>query len=750
MILHSLQATFGCLNQAELTLHDGLNIIEAPNESGKSTWLAFLRSMLYGLPTRERGALADKNHYMPWNGAAMKGRIDLSCDLGDLVLIRDTVHGGAPMGRFYAAYDGTNKQVPDMTGQNVGELLTGVSRPVFERSAFIRQSGLAIDQNSDLEKRIAALITSGEEDTSYTETKKRLRAALHQRRYNQSGSLPKDEAALQSVRADREKLEELRRQSAEDRTELTRAEAAAAEAREKLDLHDRIDVIEAKQQLSKAKTELLETRRTAEALADEMEREKIPPAETLMRIKFGAANLLTTQVSMNHVQAQAEEAQKQTEAAQKAVDALPFAPVDPETAAEKVRALSAEHETLLHRAAPSVGVIVLLTALAVLGLGAAAYYLALPYYICAGAILIPLLLSLVRGSSRKKSRAAALALLTPYGVASPEEIEPLLIQYNSVYKTLMEKKDAEAQITASWRGFYQNYKKLSEQILEETSVFCPDLENIHDISPLLEQGLRKRKALQTAQNRADQLEERCSALALRVPDDTPPTAEELALVRPAESRESLESTLQESTGSVQQLRSRIDRAEGEASAIGDGAELLAREEQLSAAVERAQEDYDAIALALDALEDANGELQNRFSPTLGRCAGEIFSELTGGKYRSVLLNEALEISAEGADGIPRESGLLSQGAADQLYLAVRLAILKTVLPAEKNVPLILDDTLTNFDDSRISYALDWLQKEAENRQILLFTCQNREAVYLQNAQNVHIISLEQSRRSEIF
>ena len=61
MILHTLTATFGCLNNNTLELQEGLNLIQAPNESGKSTWLAFLRSMLYGLSTRERGLLADKN-----------------------------------------------------------------------------------------------------------------------------------------------------------------------------------------------------------------------------------------------------------------------------------------------------------------------------------------------------------------------------------------------------------------------------------------------------------------------------------------------------------------------------------------------------------------------------------------------------------------------------------------------------------------------------------------------------------------
>ena len=47
-ILH-LTGTFGRLDHDELTLSPGLNLLYAPNESGKSTWGAFIRTMLYGL-----------------------------------------------------------------------------------------------------------------------------------------------------------------------------------------------------------------------------------------------------------------------------------------------------------------------------------------------------------------------------------------------------------------------------------------------------------------------------------------------------------------------------------------------------------------------------------------------------------------------------------------------------------------------------------------------------------------------------
>ena len=66
MKILSMTATFGVLERQRLELGEGLNILSAPNEGGKSTWAAFLKAMLYGIDTRDRdrkGHLADKNRY---------------------------------------------------------------------------------------------------------------------------------------------------------------------------------------------------------------------------------------------------------------------------------------------------------------------------------------------------------------------------------------------------------------------------------------------------------------------------------------------------------------------------------------------------------------------------------------------------------------------------------------------------------------------------------------------------------------
>ena len=193
LLIHRMTAVFGKLQNRTLELKDGLNILEAPNETGKSTWCAFLLAMLYGINSRERdkaGFIADKNRYAPWSGAAMSGRIDCRVGTDEVTLLRNTRRQTAPMGDFQALYAGTGDAFPGLTGQNCGDTLLGVSREVYERSAFIRQSGISITQDAGLERRIAALITSGEEDTSYTEAADALKKQLNRRRHNKTGQIP--------------------------------------------------------------------------------------------------------------------------------------------------------------------------------------------------------------------------------------------------------------------------------------------------------------------------------------------------------------------------------------------------------------------------------------------------------------------------------------------------------------------------------------------------------------------------------
>ena len=199
MKINKLTASFGKLENETLSFHPGLNVIYAPNESGKSTRCAFIRAMLYGVDSSERsraGYLPDKLRYAPWSGAPMEGSMELTSDRFDITITRTTKAKGAPMREFTATYTDSNVPVEGVTGANAGEMLTGVSRDVFCRSAFIAQGTVAVTGSPELERRISSIVSTGEEQTSYTEADETLRAWQRKRRFNRRGYLPELEAKM--------------------------------------------------------------------------------------------------------------------------------------------------------------------------------------------------------------------------------------------------------------------------------------------------------------------------------------------------------------------------------------------------------------------------------------------------------------------------------------------------------------------------------------------------------------------------
>ena len=124
------------------------------------------------------------------------------------------------------------------------------------------------------------------------------------------------------------------------------------------------------------------------------------------------------------------------------------------------------------------------------------------------------------------------------------------------------------------------------------------------------------------------------------------------------------------------------------------------------------------------LYQATSALQRRFAPRISKRAQTYFSHLTGGRYDRITISDDLSLhaSAAGEDTL-RTAAWRSDGTVDQLYLSLRLAVAGEITP---NAPLVLDDALLRFDDTRLSAAMALLKGEAESKQVILFTCQGRE------------------------
>lgn len=681
MILRILQAnaTYGKLNQAQLSLQSGLNVICAPNEGGKSTWSRFLLAMFYGLNTRQRGELADKNRFQPWSGSPMQGRLELAVGEDVLTLSRRTQRADSPMGVFSCTYAGTDTPVRGLDALRCGETLLGVPQSVYQRCAFIPSGSMAIDADADLERRINALISTGEEKISFSQAETRLKRQLHQRKYNRSGAIPLLESEIASLSSAQAEVQDLAERETSLRQQLRQVQ------------EEQVTLRAAQQQ--EAQQRIAEKQRLLQSLPDSAALQSINE-------QLGAVRSMGEQVQQAR---DAAAAQEQTIQAQ--LQELSRNPLHPMTKPELEAQLQIQPP-----APPQVAQLLISLALGLCGGGFLWYEIGQSQllWLCAACAVTALtagnfLRLLIQRIRRQQVRRRELQ--------RQEELRKLADSYLPMLEKLEEQRSLLQQ--------RQQAVADSEQRLRATLADLLTVVQKWDVGVHAPTDVR-RFVQQTAQRREELTEEIRQAQADALHAQTP-----------------------DADGSAARLQQQIAQVQGQLAALGgaeDAPQRIARKQEQ---LHRLQGEYDSLALALDVLRSANTTLQNRFSPELGRRAAEIFADMTGSPWSHILLDREFRLSAEaGSDPTRRSVQLLSSGTADQLYLAVRLAICEMVLPAEQNAPLILDDALLTFDDERLHKTLDYLVRLGEQRQILLFSCQSREADYLASRSGVHILNLQ--------
>ena len=638
MKIYRMRATFGPLENEALELADGLNIVTANNESGKSTWCAFIRAMLYGVDSsaREKAGAPkpDKIKYAPWSGSAMEGSMDIQWNGRDITLTRRTKTASAPMREFSAVYTGTSEPVPGLDGRAAGETITGVPRAVFERSAFISQSGMAVSRSPELSDRIAAIVSTGDEETSYADADDRLRAWARKRRYNKRGRLPELENEMRQKRAALDSLQS----AAADKQALARELAVTEKERAALF------------------TQVSESRR--------------------LQRKNALAQLNRAKQELRELESAAESARALESEKRVAVDQSIFSGAEPDSIAESAMADAAEArrcDALSDRIlSPLIWVIpaVLTVIAAVLGIVVSPWV-----FIPAAVLAVISILNLVRAAKFKSNaidcELKRAGILSRYGADTEDDIEVMLSDYEDAY--------------AQWQSAKEASRKASI---------------------LLDNARAK-------QSDSD-------AMLLSALDFSGGNSEAARLSR----------TLNATDERLRLLREAAARADGVLKTMGDEAQLRSELKALEDEYALVSQELEALELAISVLGDANTEIQTRFSPRLGKLASQYMQRLTGGRYKELLMDRDMRAQARlASDAVAHDSGFLSEGAENQLYLALRLAIVRLALPDEERCPIVLDDALVSFDAERLGLALELLRELSDQRQIILFTCHLREAEY---------------------
>ncbi len=613
MRIVSMTATFGKLDNETLDLGNGLNILSAPNEWGKSTWCAFLTAMLYGIDTRERSRgdiLADKEKYLPWSGKPMAGTLRIIHDGRDITIQRRT-RGRTPMGEFLAWETQTGLTVRELTAENCGQMLLGVEKSVFLRTGFLRFSDLPVKSDEALRRRLNALVTTGDETLDADRLAAKLRELRNRCRHNQTGLIPECQAQIRSAQEQLWEVQSMLKQESQLEAELERREAEL----EALENHRRaLDW----QLLTNARADA----RTAAMLETALlEKYTDNPDRSLVESKIHQGEKLLKEVELSMAEAPSG----------------------------------------------SVGVVLM----AFLG----------------AVLLVAGLLMEDQGLMWPCLVLSVLSLIASALLVGRQKRKQLWYQIEQTRR--QGKRDELANFVASWRS--------QLRVLDELD--------------------RARENVNRTQGHLKSLESLVRATG------GPPEEDPLTLSR------------EETMGAITDLTHQITRSRARLAQLRGRMELLPDEEQLKMRLTQArrrlaelERTSRAIGYAQSALEAALQELQRRFAPDITRRAGYFLGRLTGGAYDRISIGEDLSVlAARDSETTLRTAAWRSEGTGDQMYLALRLAVWEVLSP---DSPLILDDALVRFDQTRMERAMDLLTELGEKRQILLFSCQDREKEYL--------------------
>ena len=706
MRIYSMTATFGKLEHEKLTLEPGLNIIDAPNEWGKSTWCAFLVTMLYGLDTRAKTtktALADKERFAPWSGAPMSGRIDLCWNGRDITIERST-KGRTLLGVFRAYETDTGLDVAELTATNCGQVLLGVERSVFTRSAFLRFSDLPVTQDDALRHRLNALVTTGDESGAAEALGQKLRDLKNRCRYNKSGLLPQAEAHQQELERKISDLDTLTAQAERTCERLDELNIWIAQ----LENHK----IALEYQAAQADARQL----TAAATALDTAKERQQHWETLctdLPQPQQARDTIGALDDLHQSMAAMQAAEQQLPPMPPIPETPPcFAGIRPQEAVTRAEQDAAKLGALTAPNKPAFGLMFAFAALAVVA-GVALIFLSLPLIGAPLLVAAAVFVFLGWGMLQKHKTAEAEtqkqreALCRRYGSDDAAQWLTLAQQYLAAWdryeQTLTLIRSQRQDLDQRRDALQQRAKSLSGRTRSQWQEVLSCWDSLEDARRNTKQAEHHYQTLQSVVKTAP----------------APAETDELTCSMP----QTLQ-YLSEATFEQQQLKQKLGQYQGQMESLGSRDALEKELDATNRRIHALEQTNAALEQALNALTAARQELQRRFAPRITQGAQELFARLTDDRYNRLVLAEdlSMQAAAQGEDTLHSQQWR-SDGTVDQLYLALRLAVARELIP---DAPLVLDDALVRFDDTRLATALEILQQEAQEKQVILFTCQSRE------------------------
>ena len=757
-ILEIYAEDFGCLSDRRFTLGEGFNLIEGPNESGKSTLLALLRFLFYGFPRRSGAEGEERDKRLSWKWKRAAGSVTFTAGEGTYTvtrkyLLRGTSGKEMPVEELQVLDMATGREV-ERGDKTPGEFFLGLPAELYDSSLCVRQSDIARVGTPDTGEAVTNLLFSGGSGFDSEAAEKALQSARRELQHykGRGGRVPELEDRLTTLDEELKEARTNAEQLLRHKADVARFSAQVADRRRQLNaINASLTVADLDRKLSqydewhKAIAEEEACRARLDALREEQASVLVPDAGFFDRIR----GLLRqhTRAEDNVLHAEDEVAALQTATFDEAL-------IAGHAKAEELGGRVGIEKKLSEAARRRSGNYILAVMALVIGI------VLIAGSFLASAAFLPLLIG--------GAAVGLFSLLMFYKAAKCSLQEHIVRSHLGIGADVPIRAHLE-RCAAEDDAYLVHQEKLlrTEAQLTRAKTECAEL--MSDVNAALAKtGAAERchtvdaaeKALTALGHRMEQNREALNAATLNYEKARGITAALGAQIDPAAeqglrtTRKRTEGTaeetpetlirkrdyLNEAISGLDHKRLEAERLEASLSAVAkDPAPIEAERTAVMTELAEAKRRLAALDMALEAMKKANEALKVGVLPRIAGEATSIFAALTDGKYSTLRIDDRFAVTLDTENG-PMPISRFSAGCRDAAYLALRLALLRTV--AQEEMPLLFDEALSRLDDTRAKALIKVLNLYCKNgAQCLLFTCHNREAGFLARHKGVQRIAL---------
>lgn len=685
---------FGCFKDKSIEFNKGIQVIYGDNEAGKSTIQLFIRLMLYGISGTRKDArgVKERERCIPWNEKSAEGILRLEHNGRNVEIYRK--FGKTASGDKTEIRDrNTGEELKDYDAKLLGEQLIGVPESVFEKTFWLRQDGAFIGgADSEISARLLNLIDTGDEGISAEAVTLELETERRKLKARDKRSNPGIMDVLWTSRE--EKVQEKYQLSSESKQRESEQERLETGKKRLKEIEKELDVLKELENKKKKLTEI------------DNDRKKLEQAEKIMELAKQAENreaYIRFGNLTEDIVSEAENLKNNLETLDQSVSIG----YDKE---EIEKSISYEKN------GEKQGRIKMLV-------GGASFVLAALCLMLSGIVKIVLpiifvafaLYFIISGmANERKSREKLLELLDEKNQAeksrdkaeleikiAKDKLDSILSKYNcSSYKELYDgyRDCAQAKLES------ESYRKTYSSIL--------DGENIEELSA---------RVREVTENSG--IDEGIADLDL----------------------DSMEKKLKEEQLDVLSV---LKETESKLSYVYHGGKSPADVEteiiQIDEAIRDAEKKLRAVEMAEEVFKDVYEIRKSDFTPKVNEKVNSYLERLTNGKYSDVRVSEEYKLKISSDRNNLYDAEYFSQGTYEQIYFALRLALCDLI--GEGTEPVFLDDFLMAYDDARATNTIKMLEEIAKERQIILFTCHNRD-VMSATGFNIPIFKIEEENNN---